>query len=252
MQEQYERTISLEAEMNQHPVAQWTNRSVIAKKLNRFEQLQRQLEFQRGVVEKRQQRNWREFMSLVEILQEYQCLTPVLGTEPMILEATPSGQAVAALRGDNELWLALALLSGELETLQPHHLATVCAALTIDNNRSDTRIDFGISPTVEETLSALSSIGYKLSKSQKRHFVDIPILLDYELAALVEQWATAMEWAELCKHTSLDEGDIVRIIRRTLDILAQIIHVPHLSDSIYQSASAAIRLIDRFPVSELI
>ncbi|MFN7715247.1 MAG: RNA helicase, partial [Pseudanabaenaceae cyanobacterium] len=129
---------------------------------------------------------------------------------------------------------------------------TVCAALTIDNNRSDTRINFGISPTVEEALSALSSIGYKLSKLQKRYFVDIPILLDYELAALVEQWATEMEWAELCSNTSLDEGDIVRIIRRTLDILAQIIHVPNLSKNIYESASTAIRLIDRFPVSELI
>jgi superfamily II RNA helicase len=252
VQEQSERTNSLEQQMNDHPVAQWTNRSVIAKKLNRQEQLQRQLEFQRGVVEKRQQRNWREFMSLVEILQAYECLAPVAGTDPVVLQSTPAGEAVAALRGDNELWLALALLSGELENLQPHHLATVCAALTIDNNRSDTRINFGISPTVEEALSALSSIGYKLSKLQKRYFVDIPILLDYELAALVEQWATEMEWAELCSNTSLDEGDIVRIIRRTLDILAQIIHVPNLSKNIYESASTAIRLIDRFPVSELI
>ena len=252
VQEQEQRTADLEQQMNEHPVAQWTNRSVIAKKLNRQEQLQRQLDFQRGVVEKRQQRNWREFMSLVEVLQAFDCLLPVPGTEPVVLQATDQGKAVAALRGDNELWLALALLSGELEALLPHHLATVCAALTIDNNRSDTRISFGISPTVEEALSALSGIGYNLSKLQKRYFVDIPILLDYELAALVEQWATGMEWTEICQNTSLDEGDIVRIIRRTLDILAQIIHVPNLSEKIYESAGQAIRLIDRFPVSELI
>ncbi len=68
--------------------------------------------------------------------------------------------------------------------------------------------------------------------------------------ALVEQWALGVEWLELCANTSLDEGDVVRILRRTLDFLSQIPHVPYISGELKSSARQAIHLLDRFPVNE--
>ena len=230
--------------MNQHPVSKMTDRGAVFKKVNRLEQLQRQIEFQQKVVNERRQRHWQEFMSLVNILQFYGCLED---TEP-----TDKGKVVAALRGENELWLALCLMSGELDNLAPHHLATVCAAIVSENSRPDNWIKFGLSPTVEDALDGLREVRRELMPVQRRHLVDIPAWLDYELTGLVEQWALGMEWSELCQNTNLDEGDIVRLMRRTIDLLYQIPHVPNLPSQIYSSAKQAAHMIDRFPVNEVI
>jgi superfamily II RNA helicase len=59
-----------------------------------------------------------------------------------------------------------------------------------------------------------------------------------------------VEWGELCGNTSLDEGDVVRILRRTVDFLSQVPHVPHIPQALKTNANRAIQLIDRFPVNE--
>ncbi|HBC41813.1 MAG TPA: DEAD/DEAH box helicase [Pseudanabaena sp.] len=242
--QQQARVVAIESEMERHPVAKMSDRGSIFKKVNRLEQLQRQIEFQQKVVDDRRQRHWQEFMSLVNILRIYGCLQETLPTDV--------GQVVAALRGENELWLACALLSGELDNLAPHHLATVCAAIVSENSRPDNWIKFGLSPTVEDALDGLRERRRELIQVQRRHLVDIPAWLDYELTGLVEQWALGIEWVELCQNTNLDEGDIVRLMRRTIDLLYQIPHVPHLTTEMYQSARQAAQLIDRFPVNEVI
>ncbi|AFY73089.1 superfamily II RNA helicase [Synechococcus sp. PCC 7502] len=241
---QQEKVIEVEAQLNEHPVSTWGDRSIIAKKARKLEQLKEKLEYQRGVLSQKQQHHWQEFSSLVTILQSFGCLQ---GVEP-----TAAGQVAASLRGDNELWLALAFLSGELDNLDPHHLATACAALVTENSRPDSRVNFTISPLVEESLSGLRGLRRQLFQIQKRHNVAIPIWLEYDLVGLIEQWALGMSWTELCANTSLDEGDIVRIARRTLDLLSQIPHIPHLPETIRQNAYRAMQLIDRFPVNEVI
>lgn len=50
--------------------------------------------------------------------------------------------------------------------------------------------------------------------------------------------------------TNLDEGDVVRILRRTLDFLSQIPHVPYISDKLRGNARLAIESMNRFPVNE--
>ncbi len=241
---QQAKVIQVESNLNEHPVATWGDRGIIAKKARKLEQLKEKLEYQRGVLSQKQQHHWQEFSSLVAVLQSFGCLK---GVEP-----TPSGQVAASLRGDNELWLALAFLSGELDNLDPQHLATACAALVTENSRPDSRVSFNISPTVEDALSGLRGIRRQLFQLQKRHNVIIPIWLEYDLVGLIEQWALGMEWTELCRNTTLDEGDVVRIARRTLDLLSQIPHIPYLPNSIRQNANRAMQLIDRFPVNEAI
>ncbi len=41
-------------------------------------------------------------------------------------------------------------------------------------------------------------------------------------------------------------------MRRTIDLLYQIPHVPHLPPQLYQAAKQAAQMIDRFPVNEVI
>ncbi len=90
----------------------------------------------------------------------------------------------------------------------------------------------------------------RLFQVQHRHEVAIPIWLERDLITLVEQWALGADWSDIVTNTSLDEGDVVRILRRTLDFLSQVPHVPHISGSLRSNAYRAMQLIDRFPVNE--
>lgn len=101
-----------------------------------------------------------------------------------------------------------------------------------------------------QALAKLRGIRRKMFQLQRRYDVAFPIWLEFELIALVEKWALGMDWNQLCENTSLDEGDVVRILRRTLDLLSQIPHVPYLSEALQRNACRAIQLIDRFPVNE--
>lgn len=68
-------------------------------------------------------------MALKDILQQFGCLDD--------LDPTEVGRTVAALRGDNELWLGLALMSGHLDELDPPNLAAVFEAISTEVNRPD-------------------------------------------------------------------------------------------------------------------
>lgn len=46
--------------------------------------------------------------------------------------------------------------------------------------------------------------------------------LDGKLCGLVEGWANGCDWSELVASTSLDQGDLCRILRRAMEMLRQI------------------------------
>ncbi|MEB3294401.1 MAG: DEAD/DEAH box helicase [Synechococcales bacterium] len=239
---QLQRMKGVLVQLENHPVHQWSNRSKIFKYQRRMEALEDDIRDRKEKLGRQTQRNWQEFLGLVEILQEFGALD---GLQP-----TRLGQATAAIRGDNELWLGLAVMSGELDDLDPHHLATVCAGLVTEISRPDSWTRYGISPTVLEVLGGFRSLRRQLFQHQRRRDVMQPIWLEDEMVGLVEQWALGTEWLELCSNTSLDEGDLVRILRRILDFLSQIPHVPHADRKLKENALRAIQLIDRFPINE--
>lgn len=209
----------------------------------RIERLQTQLRDRQAKLHHQSQQRWQDFLCLVKLLQQFDALDQ--------LQPTALGQTAALLRGENELWLALALRSGEFEALAPHHLATACAALVAENNRSDSWVRYAAAAAVQNALESLRPLRRQLIQAQHREGVSLPVWLETELIGMIEQWALGATWAELCHNTSLDEGDIVRILRRTVDVLSQIPNVPHLPMALRQNARRAVQLIDRFPINEM-
>lgn len=256
-QEQQQKIAALEAELEIHPVLEWGNPGTLLKRQRRRDQLHREIRKCQEDLEKQRARYWEEFINLIDILLSFGCLERVVspiaqGTDTSDrLVPTQLGQACAAIRGDNELWLGLSLMSAEFDELDPHHLAAACAALVTEVSRPDSWTHYSLSPEVLAPLDNLQKgLRRRLFQVQYRHEAAIPIWLERDLVTLVEQWALGVEWLELVSHTSLDEGDVVRILRRTLDFLSQIPHVPHVSDSLRRNAFRAMQLIDRFPVNE--
>ena len=238
-----ERVEELETELKEHPAREWGDPISLLKRDKRVERLQTELNDRQAKVKHNLARHWEEFLDLIEILHTFGCLQDSLAP-------TPLGESTAAIRGDNELWLGLALTSGQLDDLAPHHFAAACASLVTEISRPDSWTNYAVSPEVSEALRGMRGIRRQLFQVQYRQQVNLPVWLEREFLGLVENWALGVEWSELCGNASLDEGDIVRILRRTLDFLSQIPHVPHCNDSIKQNAYRAMQLIDRFPVKE--
>ena len=129
---------------------------------------------------------------------------------------------MAALRGDNELWLGLALMSGHLDELEPADLAAVLEAISTEVNRPDLWSAYPPPSAAEEAMHDLRGIRRELLRHQERSSVVMPVWYELELMGLVHAWAKGVSWNDLIANTSLDEGDVVRIMRRTVDLLAQI------------------------------
>jgi superfamily II RNA helicase len=263
VQTQQGRVTAVEAQIDSHPLRQFGEPGQLLKRYSRLAKMQDELESRIAKLDRYSQRYWQEFLSLMEILEYFDCiqfvemeLTSASEPEPSDeppdekWQTTITGEVAAAIRGDNELWLGLALDSGHLDSLDPHHLAAACAALVTEVSRPDSWTRYKLSPEVEQALQELRGIRRELFKLQRRYQVALPVWMETELVGLVEQWALGVEWSELCSNTSLDEGDVVRMLRRTVDFLSQIPHAPHLPSELKQNAIRAIQLIDRFPVNE--
>ncbi|NJR68948.1 MAG: DEAD/DEAH box helicase [Synechococcales cyanobacterium CRU_2_2] len=244
VQAQLERVQAVEIRLEHHPVHRWSNQSHLIKRQRRLESLETELADRRQKLDRYAHHHWEAFLALIEILQHFDCLRDV--------EPTELGEAVSALRGDNELWLGLALFSGEFDDLLPHQFAAACEAISTEVSRPDLWTDYPMSPAVEEALVGIRGLRRQLIQQQQRRRVELPVWYELELTGLVEQWGLGIDWNELCSNTSLDEGDVVRVLRRTLDLLSQIPHVPHVSDAVRQNARRALHLMDRAPIRELV
>jgi superfamily II RNA helicase len=249
--EQQQKLDRVQREIDQHPVQQVDNPNQLLKKYQKRLQLRDKLHKTQIKYQKQKSNQsyyWEEFLSLICVLQEFEALK----------EYSPSflGQAAATIRGDNELWLALVFVSGELEHLEPHHLAATVCALITETPRADVWCDFPPPPEVLEVLgvkksndsSTIREIRTRLFQVQRRHGVGLPIWREYGLVGLCEQWALGMNWQDLCDSVSLAEGDIVRMLRRTVDVLSQIPQIPNISSTLSNNAREANEMMKRFPI----
>jgi superfamily II RNA helicase len=250
--EQQQKLDRIRREIDQHPVQQADNPNRLLKKYQKRLQLREQLHKTQIKYQKQKSNQsyyWEEFLNLISVLQEFEALQ----------EYSPSflGQAAATIRGDNELWLALVFVSGELEHLEPHHLAATVCALITETPRADVWCDFPPPPEVLEVLgvkkstdssSVIREIRTRLFQVQRRHGVGLPVWREYGLVGLCEQWALGMNWQDLCDSSSLAEGDVVRMLRRTVDVLSQIPQIPNISSTLSNNAREANEMMKRFPI----
>ena len=233
---------SLESELEKLPAHRWGDRKKLKKHRRRIEELENEIVNREQLLYNRANEHWDKFIALLEILQYFGCLNEINSTE--------IGRTVANVRGDNELWLGLVLMSGHLDDLTPPQLAGVLESISLEINRPDLWCGFNPSPAAEDAFLDLSGIRGEVLRSQERYNIDIPVWWDLELIGLVEAWAKGAHWSELIANTSLDEGDIVRILRRTIDLLSQIPYCEAVSQQLRDNARLALKCINRFPVCE--
>ena len=232
----------LQQKLKDHPLQQWGQPKQLLKTYNRRRQCAEQLQKHQANTRENQSQHWQEFLNICNVLTSFEALDNY--------QPTSIGETAAAIRGDNELWLGLVLRSGYLDELSPAHLAAAACALITETPRPDSETDFPPPMEVINAFNELRGLRRELFQVQRRYRVALPLWLEPDLIGLVEQWVENIDWYELCQATSLDEGDLVRILRRTRDFLSQVPHVPYLSSNLRDSARTAVEQMERFPVKE--
>ncbi|XP_010044671.3 DExH-box ATP-dependent RNA helicase DExH15 chloroplastic [Eucalyptus grandis] len=192
---------------------------------------------------------WKEFLKVSHVIHESRALD--VNTNIIF----PLGETAAAVRGENELWLAMVLRSKILLGLKPAQLAAVCAGLVSEGIKvrpwkNNTYI-FEPSTTVTDVIDLLDDQRNSILNLQEKHGVQIPCCLDSQFSGMVEAWASGLTWKEIMMDCAMDEGDLARLLRRTIDLLAQIPKLPDIDPQLQKNALAASSVMDRPPISEL-
>ena len=166
------------------------------------------------------------------------------------LRLTPLGECCAKLRGENELWLGVALSSECLEGLDPTQIAGVAGALCCDSNRP-TSCDYDPSPALGNALADLEPEMAEVMALQFEAAMSSPVNMSRAVAALVESWASGATWDQVRGDTNLEEGAIARVFRRTSELLAQMPRARELPLATRKAADQAAQLVLRPPITDL-
>ncbi len=217
-----------------------------SKKLKRYRKriidIEREIVLRNNLLDDKENHNWKKFTDLIKILSHFGCLND--------LDLTEIGQSVGAIRSENELWVGLVLLSGYLDDLDPPDLAAIIQAICVDVRRPNLWCNFKPSMKVIDVFNELESLRKLVASKQNKFNIDTPIFLETDLTGIISEWARGKKWKELIFNTSLDEGDVVRILRRSIDVLSQIQYCIGVSNKLKNKAKKALNAINRFPVSE--
>ena len=187
------------------------------------EQQKQVLETRRERKESRESPDWRSFVAITSVLRKFDAIDEDH-------TVTQLGALVASIKGDNELLLALALLDeATLEVAtqgSPDEFAALCSAFVSEvGSRPGAFVDYGPTPKVRRAVDELwRCVLQPLAEAQSEAGLGpddgLHLRLDDSAAGLVEAWASgAVSWEQLSDSTSLDHGDLIRLLRRTLDVL---------------------------------
>ncbi len=181
---------------------------------------------------------WHRFQERVETLQKFGYLTSSA-------HLTEDGEWARLIRIDHSLLISELIRAEAFSGAAPAVLTGILASIAHDDDRP------GAFPRISTGLSSLLGQVRKLAETLSPD--EDPPLLRADVAALTERWIAdpTLTWIGLCRMTTMAEGDIYRLLARTLEFLSQVhaLHATH--PGLADSASTAIGLIRRGVLKEL-
>ncbi len=181
---------------------------------------------------------WHRFQERVDVLQKFGYFT-------LATQLTAEGEWARLIRIDHSLLITELIRADAFTGADPSLLAGILASLAHDDDRP------GAFPRISPGLSSLLGQVRKLAESLSPY--EDPPLLRADVAALVERWVAdpTLTWIGLCRLTTMAEGDIYRLLARTLEFLSQVKTLKSTHPGLAGSASQAITSIRRGVLEEL-
>ena len=181
---------------------------------------------------------WHRFQEKIDALQRFGYLSPTA-------HLTETGEWARLIRIDHSLLITELVRAEAFTGASPALLAAVMSSIAHDDDRP------GAFPRISPGLASLLAQVRKLAESLSAY--EEPPLLRADIAAVTEQWIAdpTLTWIGLCKKTTMAEGDIYRLLARTLEFLSQIHGLRDTHPSLADCASEAIAILRRGVLEEL-
>lgn len=184
---------------------------------------------------------WNRFLAHRGVLAEFGYLVDDYPTE--------QGVMTSQIRAENELFLAEIIISNILEGLTPGELASVVCAITTEDLRAEIYPQIPISQAVRKKLNLIKNVKRRLDKTQKDFGIETPMYINAYYSSMIEMWVNGAEWETILDQVEMGEGDIVRIFKRTVDVLRQLCVINNVPEDIVYTAREAINGILREPIN---
>src|SRR5215831_9433185 len=181
---------------------------------------------------------WHRFQEKIDALQHFGYLSPSA-------HLTDAGEWARLIRIDHSLLITELIRAEAFTGASPALLAAVMSSIAHDDDRP------GAFPRTSTGLASLLGQVRKLAESLSPY--EDPPLLRADIAAITEQWIAdpTLTWIGLCKKTTMAEGDIYRLLARTLEFLSQLHTLKDTHHGLADCASQAIAILRRGVLEEL-
>src|SRR5687768_10159331 len=190
---------------------------------------------------------WQEFLRVVEVLEQYRAVRDG--------RLEPKGQLIAALRHDNELLLAETISRDLFDDLTVAEAAALCSALLEESRSGEpqlARLFLKKRPKLKRRLDHLLQIADGVWQAQRARHLGMPVTVHPGFMPAVFRWASGEDdWSSIVAESfGGHEGDLVRAMRRLIDLLRQLAEGPEVPPATARLLAQAARLIDRGIVLE--
>ncbi len=181
---------------------------------------------------------WHRFQEKIDALQKFGYLTATA-------QLTETGEWARLIRIDHSLLITELIRAEAFAGAEPALLAAVMSSIAHDDDRP------GMFPRISSGLGSLLGQVRKLAASLEPY--EEPPLLRADIAAVTERWIAdpTLTWIGLCKMTTMAEGDIYRLLARTLEFLSQIHQLKDTHPALADCAAQAMDVLRRGVLEEL-
>jgi superfamily II RNA helicase len=190
---------------------------------------------------------WQEFLHVVEVLERFDAVQNG--------KLLTKGQLIAGLRHDNELLVAQMVDRGILEDTTLAEAATLCSCLIEEARSGDSgvaRLFLKKRPKLKRKLEELGAIAETVEHAQRARHLAIPTGISTGFMPSVFRWASGEDdWSAIIEESfGGHEGDLIRAMRRLIDVLRQLGEAPEVPHEQAALLGKAARVIDRGIVLE--
>lgn len=216
-----------------------------SKQMDKIKRYKKQVKDLENKIIDIQNMNWENFERVVNLLLKE-------GYIDSSYKTTDKGKTCAAIRSDNSYFVTEIVNSNLFEGLNAKEFAGLISSFVIGEGRVRDRSFHNISKTCMSLEKSSRNLARQVIQSQRNFGIDRPVDLNPAMSGYIEDWASGISWEELIKNSLIDEGDILRCIRRTVDISKQISKAPNINTKLKNLAEEAYTLMERDLVLELV
>jgi superfamily II RNA helicase len=212
-----------------------------------LEGVERQLAQKREMLDAFRNAYWQEFLRVVEVLDRFGAVQNA--------KLLAKGQLIAGLRHDNELLVAEVVDRGILAETTLAEAATLCSGLIEESRSGDAavaRLFLKKRPKLKRKLQEMESVANTVLEVQRRHQLPMPVSVSTGFMPSVFRWASGEDdWGAIVEESfGGHEGDLIRAMRRLIDVLRQLAESPEVEPALAGLLGRAARVIDRGIVLE--